>query len=167
MGWHCDSKYSKKGIFLPKSNSQVINTPVVIFTIGMSRILKWRKRCLNLNKKGRLIWHYDQSSQFDMLMEEGNLLLIHPDDEVPTFCPVQGAVGHYQHGQVRFNKCKGMSVGFVFRSTTSMARFDKKTNLWIQNQEDIIVPRGMYNDVDICKFQQSMISNLEAVIGSN
>ena len=100
-------------------------------------------RCLNQNRNGRLIWHYDKSSQFDMLMQEGNLLLIHPDDEVPTFCPVQGAVGHYQHGQVRFNTCKGMSVGFVFCSTTSMARFDPKTNLWIQNQEDIIVPRGM------------------------
>ena len=94
-------------------------------------------------------------------------MLIHPDDEVPTFCPVQGAVSHYQHGQVRFNKCRGMSVGFVFRSTTSMARFDRKTNLWIKKQEDIVVPRQMYNDVDISKFQQSMISNLEAIIGSN
>ena len=46
MGWHCDSKYNKKGEFLHNSNTQLINTPVVIFTIGLPRILKWRKRCL-------------------------------------------------------------------------------------------------------------------------
>ena len=97
----------------------------------MSRILKWRKRYWNLNKNGKLIWHYDKSSEFDMLLQVGNILLIHPDDEVPNVCSIEGAVCNYQHGQVRFNKCNGMSIGFVFRNTTSMARFEKKTNVWI------------------------------------
>ena len=125
MGWHCDSKYSKDGFFLPKSNTKLINTPVIIFIIGMLRILKWRKRCLKLNKNGNLIWHYDKSLEFEMLLQEGNLLLIHPHDEVPNFCPIHGTVCNYQHGQVYSNKCTGMSIGFVFRNTTSMVRFEK------------------------------------------
>ena len=166
MGWHCDSKYSKKGEFLPRRNTQLINTPVVIFTVGFSRILKWRQRCLNLNNNGNLIWHYDKSSEFEMLLEEGHLLLIHPRDEVPNYCTIQGAVCNYQHGQVHFNKCNGMSIGFVFRNTTSKARFDKKTNVWIQNQDEIIVPKDMYDKVDIPSFHNSMMCNLNAVFGS-
>ena len=166
MGWHCDSKYNKNGKFLKNSNSQVINTPVIVFTIGMSRMLKWRKRCLNRNKNGTLIWHYDKSVEFDMLLREGNLMLLHPDDEVPTYCPTVGAVCQYQHGNVCFNEDNGMSVGFVFRNNTSKAIFHNKTNLWIQNQDDVIVPREMYNEVDISKFHQGMISNLEAILDS-
>ena len=42
---HCDYVYSvKDGSFTKNANSQVENTPAVIYTLGDSRILKWRKR---------------------------------------------------------------------------------------------------------------------------
>ena len=45
LGMHCDCVYSvKDGSFTKNANSQVENTPAVIYTIGDSRILKWRKR---------------------------------------------------------------------------------------------------------------------------
>ena len=74
MGWHCDSKYSKKGSFLQNSNTQLINSPVIIFTIGTSRILKWSKQYLRLNSKGSPIWHYHKSLEFEMLLQLGNIV---------------------------------------------------------------------------------------------
>ena len=45
LGMHCDCVYSvKDGSFTKNANSQVENTPAVIYTLGDSRILKWRKR---------------------------------------------------------------------------------------------------------------------------
>ena len=44
LGMHYDCVYSvKDGSFTKNANSQVENTPAVIYTLGDSRILKWRK----------------------------------------------------------------------------------------------------------------------------
>ena len=41
MPFHCDTKYTKNGIY--HNNGQVQNTPVVIVTYGDDHILNWRK----------------------------------------------------------------------------------------------------------------------------
>ena len=41
MPFHCDTKYTKKGIY--HNNGQVRNTPVVIITYGDNHILNWRR----------------------------------------------------------------------------------------------------------------------------
>ena len=164
MGWHCDSKYSKKGKFLLNTNSQMINTPVVIFTIGLPRILKWRKRCLLESSNGNEIWNYDKSNQFKMLLEQGSMLVIHPDDEVPKYCPVDGAISNFQHGEVKFKEKQGMSIAYVFRSTTSIGIFDKTTNLWVQNHNNVTPPKDIYSNIDVDKFHENMISKLGHIV---
>ena len=54
LGMHCDCVYSvKDGSFTKNANSQVENTPAVIYTLGDSRILKWRKRTTKLIRGSR------------------------------------------------------------------------------------------------------------------
>ena len=113
MGFHCDSKYSKNGIFLKSSNTQLENTPVVIFTIGSSRYLHWRKRHLSKNEKGHCVWTYDNNYLDSMLLEHGHLCLINPQDEMPHVCAKLNKISNYQHGNVKY-KGDGMSIAFVF-----------------------------------------------------
>ena len=165
MGWRCDTKYSKTGLFLPNSNTQLINSPVIIFTIEMSRVLKWRKRYLSENKNGNHTWHYNKKLEFKMLLEEGHFLLIHPSDEIPKYCTIEGAICNYQHGHVCFKDSHGMSIGYVFRNTTEIGDFNRDTNLWVQNQLEPSVPKDMYNGIDLKDFHDKMISKLQSMYG--
>ena len=54
MPFHCDTKYTKNGIY--HNNGQVQNTPVVIITYGDDHILNWRRVSLHDEK-----WIPDQS----------------------------------------------------------------------------------------------------------
>ena len=78
MGFHCDSKYSKSSRFLKSSNTQLENMPVVIFTIGFSRLLHWRKRYLSENNKGHCVWTYDNNLLDSMLLEHRHYVLFIP-----------------------------------------------------------------------------------------
>ena len=119
--------------------------------------MKWRKRCLVENNNGHSIWQYDKGNEFKMLLEEGSILVIHPDDEVPKLCPVDGTVSNYQHGEVKFQEKEGMSIAYVFRTTTSIAIFDKTTNLWIQNHNNSTPPKDIYSNIDIDQFHENII----------
>ena len=78
MGWHCDSKFSIKGKFLEKMNGQVYNTPVVIFSAGKSRYLKWRRRFVQKNINGRNEFVIESKSLEQMLLTEGSVCIINP-----------------------------------------------------------------------------------------
>ena len=54
MSYHCDTKHSLDGKFIPSKNGQVQNTPVAIVTYGNNRILKWRLVYYGLNKHGKM-----------------------------------------------------------------------------------------------------------------
>ena len=165
MGWHCDSRYSKKSESSPNSNTQSINSPAIIFTIGTFRILRWRKKYLHQSNNGDQPWHYQKSFEFEMLLRVGNILLIHPDDEVPRYCPIEGVICNYQFGEVRFKDYHGLSIGYMFRNTTSISSFDWNTNLCDQSQNEALVPKDIYNQADISKFHNNMVLKLEAGLG--
>ena len=95
-----------------------------------------------------------------MLLEQGSILVIHPDDEVPKYCPVDGAISNFQHGEVKFKEKEGMSIAYVFRTTTSIALFDRTTNLWVQNHNNVTPPKEIYSNIDVDQFQDNMISKL-------
>ena len=137
---------------------------MVIFTIGLPRILKWRKRCLQENNNGNKVWHYDKSKQFEMLLQQGSILVIHPHDEVPKYCSKEGTICNFQHGEVKFKNKEGMSIAYVFRNTTSIAIFDRNTNLWVQNHNHTTPPREFYDNIDVEQFHENMISKLEHVL---
>ena len=85
MGWHCDSRYSVSGNFSAKLNGQMYNTPVVIFTIGKSRLLKWRKRFTIRNPNGHGSFEIEKGFEIEMLLQEGNFLILNPKDEEPHY----------------------------------------------------------------------------------
>ena len=109
-------------------------------------------------------WNYRQSNQFQMLLQQGSILVIHPDDEVPKYCSIEGAICNFQHGKVKFQNKQGMSIAYVFRNTTSIAIFDKTTHLWVQNHNHITAPKHIYSNIDVEKFHENMISKLEHVL---
>ena len=53
MGYHCDSTYNDKGLFLRSMNSHVENTPVVIISNGGERTLNWQKINRSIDEKGQ------------------------------------------------------------------------------------------------------------------
>ena len=80
MGWHTDSKHSLAGNYLPNSNSQSINTPVLIFSVGSTRELGIRRRLTTVSPKGFRCWETEEVSTKTIVLEQGSLFLIHPDD---------------------------------------------------------------------------------------
>ena len=120
---------------------------------------------LDLNSKGNPIWHYHTYFEFEMLLQLGDILLIHPDDEISKHCPITDAICNYQRGEVNLKDTNVMSISYVFRTTTSVGRFHIDTNWLVNNKDHIIVPQDIYNDVDVSKFHEIMISKLETVLG--
>ena len=114
MGWHCDSKYSTAGKFSDKMNGQVYNTPVVIFSIGRKRLLKWRKRFTKKKDNGYKSFEIQAGSEEEMLINEGNICIINPKDEVPHIEVETQRMVHFQHGNTKVTK-NDISVAFVFR----------------------------------------------------
>ena len=114
MGWHCDSKFSLSGKFMENSNGQLINTPVVISTIGKGRYLKWRKRYTILKQTGRLSWDCDKANVVKMLQEEGHICILNPLDETPHFESGSKRIIQFQHGDIKINP-NDISIAFVFR----------------------------------------------------
>ena len=60
LGFHCDVSYTNKGTYKTKQNSQIENTPTVIFTFGDDRVLRWRRKKLILQKNGYKAWATDK-----------------------------------------------------------------------------------------------------------
>jgi len=114
MGWHCDSKYTTTGKFSEKMNGQKYNTPVIIFTIGRERLLKWRKRYTHKRPNGYKSFEVEPFSEEEMLMKEGHICLIHPFDEEPHFDFFSNKIIHFQHGDTKVIE-NDISIAFVFR----------------------------------------------------
>ena len=66
LGYHKDCVCSMSdGSFVKQSNSQVMNTPVVIYSFGDSRTINWKTRRISESLKGRNVWvdnKYDRQS---------------------------------------------------------------------------------------------------------
>jgi len=137
MGWHCDSKFSVKGKFLDNMNGQVYNTPVVIFSIGKSRYLKWRRRFVQKNLNGRNEFVIESKSLEEMLLTEGSVCIINPRDEEPHIDELLKRMVHFQHGDTKVIG-NDISIGFVFRVSPHSCVCSKHDNR-------VILPENVIN----------------------
>ena len=149
-------------------NTQVHNTPVVIFSLGKPRYLSWRKRYLKVNSKQNNVWSYGSKSEFStMLLNEGDICVINPWDEVPKICPLNSLVSNYQHGNVSYTD-DGFSIGFVFRVTNKIDQFYTSTNLRLCNKDVEEKYKNLYKDyyssVDLAEFHKKIIDILGKTI---
>ena len=139
MGWHWDNKYSFNGNFSRQQNGQTINTPVLIFTIGKSRLLHWRRRYTELQSNGRKSWKVEDDSIQTMLLEEGCICVINPNDEKPHYDFASGKEIHFQHGNTKVIG-DDISVAFVFRVSPHTCLCDVGTN-------KVILPHDVLSDI--------------------
>jgi len=149
MGWHCDSKYSTTGKFIEKLNGQKYNTPVVIFTIGKERLLKWRKRFTHKRSNGYKSFEIETNSEEEMLMKEGNVCLIHPNDEEPHLDILSNKMVHFQHGDTKVNK-NNISIAFVFRVSVHQCICNIHNN-------KVILPKKV-SDIITCKEKNGVVN---------
>ena len=62
LGFHSNCVYSTQNrTFVSSANSQVINTPTVIYSLGDSRVLNWRRRTLSNDNTVRKHWINDDT----------------------------------------------------------------------------------------------------------
>ena len=152
LNYHCDNSYSGKGKFCNRTNIQEEDTPTVTLTIGSSRKIKYRRR---LHKSGK--WVVDKSFSFEEVLRHGTIGVVHPDDERPFRFNVGDGVymAQYQHGGIRVGDGL-LSICLAFRTVTTTAKFDIKTNQRIFDDEPSILKDiehdNLHSKIDKKKF---------------
>ena len=101
MGWHADITHDSDGKYQPSQNSQRINTPTVVYTLGDERTLNWRRRLWS-NKKVLM----DKLFKHAMNLPEGSAVLINPLDETPKPMTNSDIIEQFVHGNVKVRKGK-------------------------------------------------------------
>ena len=115
LGYHTDCVYSPStGEYETKSNSQKVNTPAVIYSIGDKRRLNWKCRNVAKLKCGRNTWQKKKCSKMRFELGTDTLTIIHPDDEYPLSSKNVDDMKQYLHGGVNVSGQR-FSIGFVFR----------------------------------------------------
>ena len=157
MGWHTDLKYSKDGIFSVNLNSQKENTPTVIFTLGDKRKLNWRKIVFDEKNKSQ-----PSAKIFEMLLEEGHILILNPHDECPHIDVTSGEKIKFEHGNVNIGK-NACSIAFVFRVVSTIHAFDKHNKLINKESEvtnsqlhDELIMDNLYKDFNAEKYHKDI-----------
>ena len=139
LGYHTDCVYSAvSGEYISNKNTQVENTPAVIYSIGDTRELHWKVRKTALSKSGRKVWKMLQSDEMSFKLGPDTLTLIHPDDENPGSPKNSFDMRQYMHGGVNVSGEK-FSVGFVFRVVNKICTYNK--------EDDTMVVPNRNNDV--------------------
>ena len=174
MGWHCDSKFTLGDKFSEKMNGQKYNTPVIIFTIGKSCLLKWRKRFYKRKDNGYNSIDIVRDSIERMLLYEGSICIINPKDEEPHVEFNNENLVHFQHGDTKV-KGKDISVAFVFRVSSHSCLCNSIDNKVIL-PEDILqiirekemnqkvnqtVRNEKYKEIDNNRYHQVLKSHFE------
>ena len=164
MGMHTDVKYTNAGIFRDGVNTQRVNTATVIFTIGQNRYLKWQRHILNISTKK---WSLDETFSTQMLLQNGNFVILHPNDECPHFETSSNETCKFHHG-VRILK-NNTSISFVFRVAISFATFRKCDNTIVDlgisfNIDKEITRKNSYNSIDIVKYHNDIKNAMSSVM---
>jgi len=134
MGYHSDCTYRlDNGKFDCTRNSQVVKTPTVVYTLGDSRTLNWKRRHQVKGESGRNIWCKDNawSASYDLF--EGSVTIINPNDEDPCSDKNMADLSQYQHGGVSV-KGSQLSVGLVFRLVDYETSYNEITDRMITSK---------------------------------
>ena len=115
LGYHTDCVYSPTtGKYKDKDNSQVDNTPAVIYSIGSTRNLNWKKRRIGKNETGRKTWLPKEKDRITYAIGSDTISIINLLDENPMSKKNQNELSQYLHGGIDVSGEK-FSVAFVFR----------------------------------------------------
>lgn len=132
LAYHCDCLWDDDGKWLPKKNSQQMNTPTFSLTVGDSRTLKMKKWRKGTGKSG------DKSLyEVELVLQHGDLFILDPRDEKMMLRPGDAFPTKFKHGAVKVKKSDGdlLSIGLIFRSVTAKAFFDSETSKFVITPE--------------------------------
>ena len=105
MGKHSDCVYSvQNGCYVKKDNSQVQNTPTVIYSLGDTRSLHWTRRKRTATSNGRHVWECDQDFKSEYPLSTDSVTIVNTLDEDPEYTSLDGSKYQYQHGDVNVSK---------------------------------------------------------------
>ena len=123
---HSDCVYSPiTGKFVDTANSQVENTPAVIYSLGDNRVLHWGEIRL-LNGK----WCLDPSFSTSYILNSDTVTIINPLDEDPFSPKNVDEYCQYQHGGVKLTGTK-LCAGPVFRVVNSEQSYNIENDTMI------------------------------------
>ena len=143
LGYHTDCVYSSTtGEYDTKYNSQVANTPAVIYSIGDTRELKWKFRNILISKHGKKTWHEMDCPRMLFKLGADTLTIINPKDENPKHSKNKDDMRQYLHGGVNVSGEK-FSVGYVFRVVNRCEMYHKSDDKMVVANETNDVVDGI------------------------
>ena len=167
MGIHSDCTYNTKDTkFDLKRNSQLINTPTVVLSLGDARTLKWKRRHLipklcktkGGKSKVRNVWHDDPLWDTRFELEDNTVTIINPGDENPRSDKNDYMRSQYMHGGVSVTGNK-LAYGLVYRRVVGRARYDNATNRMIQHMAETPIDYAyLHDEFDGTQFHENLSS---------
>jgi len=132
LGMYSDCVYSvHNGSYVKKDNSQVQNTPTVVYSLGDTRSLHWSRRKRIVTPKGRYIWECDKKFKKEFTLSTDSITVVNTLDEDPEYTSKDGSKYQYQHGNVNVSKDQ-LSFGIVCRTVHSTAVYNPKCDCIIR-----------------------------------
>ena len=143
LGMHSDCVYSvSDGSYVKKDNSQIQNTPTVIYSLGDTRCLHWRRRQLLTKSNGRTVWDIDKEFRAKFELSHDSVTIVNTLDEDPKHMSEDQSLYQYQHGNVNVSKDQ-FSVGIVFRTVHRSDIYDRSSDI-------MMPPDGLEPDMVQC-----------------
>ena len=156
LGYHTDCVYSPAtGKYVLNENSQIENTPAVIYSIGDSRNLHWKLRKIGYNKSGRKIWIDSTCPKMCYRLGSDTITVINPNDENPCSINNKDGMKQYMHGGVNVSGEK-FSVGFVFRVVNRVGLYHKTDDTLVAENRKSDVVNGVLG-LDLGEFHRNLL----------
>ena len=119
---HCDCTYSvHNGKYILSANSQVENTPTIVYSLGSARSLNFNRREIVKGKRGNK-WLNDTEWSTTFELENNSIWINNPADEEPS------PRYQYQHGGVKVGEGE-LSIGFAFRNVNCVQEYNVMSDL--------------------------------------
>ena len=100
-----------------------MDTPVLVYTLGNSRTLYFRKRKVIMGKASKPCWKNDPLPTKEILLCNNSLFMLHPDDEKPQKRYHTEGLSQFQHGNVNVKE-GDLSIALVFCHCTKTLIYD-------------------------------------------
>jgi len=144
LGAHCDVLYKKDGT-LCAGNSQAENTPVLVYSLGCTRILVMeRQECEYDSTNHRCSAWKNTGDNTLFELAKGSIFVLVPADEKPTRSG--NKIYRFRHSVQEVKK--NVSIAFVFRAVTAEVKVDittgKKRDL--SEREEHYIKRKKFDD---------------------
>ena len=117
---------------MEKSNSQVENTPDVIYSIGYTRKLNWKSRHISRSLNGRNVWVDNTNERLSFSLDSDTVTIINPLDENPLSFKTIQRKSQYLHGCVNVSGVK-FRFGLVCRVVKSTCTYNLSDNTMVLN----------------------------------